>query len=133
MDQHGTEDQTHGRAGRVRDAQTGTGDRPMIHFRRTHPISPGRRSDAVLLVHEWAALWKDAGVDLRVSEVITGTLGRMCGSADFESMGAFEVALAKMLASPKAQVFYEKFQQMERDGTCAYIPNTAHEEFWRDA
>ena len=105
----------------------------MIHFRRTHPISPGRRSDAVLLVHEWAALWKDAGVDLRCSEVITGTLGRMCGSADFESMAAFEAALAKMLASPKAQAFYKKFQQTERDGTCAYIPNTVHEEFWRDA
>ena len=105
----------------------------MIHFRRTHPISPGRRSDAVLLVQEWAALWKDAGVDLRVSEVITGTLGRMCGSADFESMAAFEAALAKMLAPPKAQAFYKKFQQMERDGTCAYSPNTVHEEFWRDA
>ena len=105
----------------------------MIHFRRTHPISPGRRSDAVLLVQEWAALWKDAGVDLRVSEVITGTLGRVCGSADFESMGAFEAARTRMEASPKAQVFYEKFQKMARDGTAALIPNTAHDEFWRDA
>ena len=105
----------------------------MIHFRHTHPISPGRRSDAVHLVHEWAALWKDAGVDLRCSEVITGTLGRMCGSADFESMAAFEAALAKMLASPKAQAFYKKFQQSERDGTSAFISNTEHEEFWRDA
>ena len=105
----------------------------MIHYRRTHPISPGRHADGVLLAHEWAALWKDAGVDLRCSEVITGTLGRMCGSADFESMAAFEAALAKMLASPKAQAFYKKFQQMERDRTCAYIPNTVHEEFWRDA
>ena len=77
----------------------------MIHFRRTHPISPGRRSDAVLLAHEWVALWKDAGVDLRVSEVITGTLGRLCGSADFESMGAFEAARTRMEASPKAQAF----------------------------
>jgi hypothetical protein len=48
-------------------------------------------------------------------------------------MAAFEAALAKMLASPKAQAFYKKFQQTERDGTCAYIPNTVHEEFWRDA
>jgi len=72
-------------------------------------------------------------VELRCSEVITGTLGRICASADFESMAAFEAALAKMLASPKAQAFYKKFQQTERDGTCAYIPNTVHEEFWRDA
>ena len=105
----------------------------MIHFRRTHPISPGRRSDAVLLAHEYVALWKDVGVDMRCSEVITGTLGRLCGSADFESMGAFEAARTRMEASPKAQAFAQKFQKMARDGTHALIPNTAHEEFWRDA
>ena len=105
----------------------------MIHYRRTHPISPGRHADGVLLAHEWAALWKDAGVELRVSEVITGTLGRVCGSADFESMGAFEAARTRMEASPKAQAFYNKFQKKARDGTAALIPNTAHDEFWRDA
>jgi len=105
----------------------------MIHLRRTSQIAPGRRSDAVLLVHEWAALWKDAGVDLRCSEVTTGTLGRMCGSADFESMAAFEAALANMLASPKAHAFSKKFQQSQRDGTSVFISNTEHEEFWRDA
>ena len=104
----------------------------MIHYRRTHPISPGRHADGVLLAHEWAALWKDAGVDLRVSEVITGTLGRLCVSADFESMGALEAARTRMEASPKAQAFAQKFQKMARDGTAALIPNTAHEEIWRD-
>ncbi|MEI8222004.1 MAG: hypothetical protein WCH91_15340 [bacterium] len=105
----------------------------MIHYRRTHPISPGRHSDGVLLAHEWVALWKDVGVDMRCSEVITGTLGRLCVSADFESMGALEAARTRMEASPKAQAFAQKFQKMARDGTAALIPNTAHEEIWRDA
>ena len=133
VDQHETEDQTHGRVGGVRDAQTGVGERPMIHYRRTHPISPGRHTDAIALAKEWAALWKDAGVDLQCSEVITGTLGRACVSADFETMAAFEAARTRMEASPKTQAFNEKFNKEARDGTAAFIPNTEHEEFWRDA
>jgi len=134
VDQHGAEDQTHGRAGGVRDAQTGNGERPMIHYRRTHPMAPGRQADAIALVKDWAAIWKEsAGVDLRISIVMTGTLGVGCASGDFESMGAFEAARGKVQATPKQQALQKNFQQMERDGTCPFIPNTVHEEFWRDA
>ena len=134
MDQHGTEDQTHGRAGGVRDAQTGIGERPMIHFRRTHQISPGRQADAVARAHEWVAIWKEAaGIDIRVSVVTTGTLGRFCYSSDYESMGAREAAEAKAYGSPKGKALWAKMQQEVRDGTSPFVPNTAHEEFWRDA
>ena len=56
----------------------------MIHVRTTHQIAPGRQADIVARAHEWAAIFKEAaGVDLRVSVVTTGTLGRLCTSADF--------------------------------------------------
>ena len=65
----------------------------MIHFRRSVPIAPGRQADAVARVHEWVAIYKKAaGIDIRVSVVTTGTLGRQCWSSDYESMGAREAA-----------------------------------------
>jgi len=134
VDQHGTEDQTHGRAGGVRDAQTGVGDRPMIHFRRTVQIAPGRQADAVARAHEWAAIHKKAtGVDVRVSVVTTGTLGRLCWSADFESMGAHEVIGAKANAHPDWIALGVKQSQEAQHGTQPFVPNTAHDEYWRDA
>ena len=134
MDQHGTEDQTHGRAGGVRDAQTGFGDRPMIHFRRTLQIAPGRQADAVARLHEWAAVWKEAaGVDLRISIVMTGTLGRFCYSSDYESMGAREAAVAKTEAHPDGIALRAKVSQEQRDGTNPFVPGSIHDEFWRDA
>ena len=134
MDQHGTEDQTHGRAGGVRDAQTGTGDRPMIHFRKTLQIAPGRQADAVARAHEYVSIAKAAhGVDVRVSVVTTGTLGRLCYSADWESMGAREAAVAKAEAHPDWIALFAKAQQEYRDGTSPFVPDTAHDEFWRDA
>ena len=134
MDQHGTEGQTHGRAGGVRDAQTGTGDRPMIHVRRTYQIAPGRQADFVARAHEWVAIFKEAAsVDVRVSVVTTGTLGRLCYSADHESMGAYEALWAKAFGSPKGLALSAKQGQESRDGTSMFVPNTAHDEIWRDA
>ena len=134
VDQHGAEDQTHGRAGGVRDAQTGTGDRPMIHLRHTYQIAPGRQADSLARVHEWVAIHKQAtGTDWRISVVTTGTLGRACVSADFESMGVMEAAGAKANAHPDWIALGAKQSQEERDGTAAWVPGTAHQEIWRDA
>ena len=61
----------------------------MIHHRRTVQIAPGRQADAVARLHEWVAIFYEAsGVTMRVSVVTTGTLGRLCRSSDYESMGA---------------------------------------------
>ena len=134
MDQHWTEGQAHGRAGGVRDAQTGTGDRPMIHFRRTLQIAPGRQADAVARAHEWVKTYQDStGIDIRVSVVTTGTLGRLCTSEDYESMGAVEALWAKGFGSLKGLALMAKVNQEVRDGTNPIVPNTAHDEFWRDA
>ena len=106
----------------------------MIHFRRTHQISPGRQADAVARAHEWVAIWKEAaGIDIRVSVVTTGTLGRLCASADFESMGAHEEANAKVNAHPDNIALMAKGHQEGRDGTNPFVPGTAHDEIWRDA
>jgi len=132
VDQHGTEDQTHGRAGGVRDPQTGFGERPMIHFRHTVQIAPGRQAEAVARAHEWMAIYKKAtGVDARISVVTTGTLGQLCLSADYESMGAREADGAKAGAHPDWVALGAKQNQEVRDGTSPLVPNTVHEEYWR--
>ena len=106
----------------------------MIHLRRTSQIAPGRQADAVARGHEWAAIFKEAaGIDIRVSVVTTGTLGRLCVSADFESMGAREAADTKGFGSPKGKALITKSDQEERDGTSPFVPDTWHEEYWRDA
>ena len=105
----------------------------MIHWRHTLQIAPGRQADAVARMHEWAALAKDHGIIVRVSVVTTGTLGRLCASADFESMGAREAAFAKADAHPDWIALWAKVHQEYRDGTAPFVPNTAHEETWRDA
>ena len=106
----------------------------MIHWRRTHLMAPGRQADAVARAHEWVAIFKQAtGIDLRVSVVTTGTLGRLCFSADYESMGAHEAAFAKWLAHPATQALGAKGDQEHRDGTAVWVPGTTHDEFWRDA
>ena len=106
----------------------------MIHFRRSVQIAPGRQADAVARAHEWVAIHiKATGVDVRVSVVTTGTLGRICFSADFESMGAHEVIGAKAGAHPDWIALEAKSRQEERDGTSMYVPGTWHDEYWRDA
>ena len=104
----------------------------MIHVRHTLQIVPGRQADAVARLHEWAAIFKEAAsVDVRVSVVTTGTLGRMCFSEDYESMGAVEALWAKGFGSPKSKARNAKRDQEQRDGTASFVPNTVHDEFWR--
>ena len=106
----------------------------MIHHRRTAQIAPGRQADAVARAHEWVAIWEEAaGIDIRVSVVTTGTLGRQCWSSDYESMGAREAADAKALAHPDRIALDAKGTKETRDGTAPFVPNTAHDEYWRDA
>ena len=106
----------------------------MIHVRTTQPMAPGRQADAVARAHEWVKTYKDStGIDIRVSVVTTGTLGRLCYSVDWESMGAREASDAKWQASPATQALCAKHSQEDRDGIDAFVPNTAHDEYWRDA
>ena len=106
----------------------------MIHFRRTVQIAPGRQADAVARAHTNAALYKEVtGATVRLSVVTTGTLGRLCFSADFESMAAREAAEAKSDADPRMIARMKENNQMSRDGTHPMVPGTWHNEFWRDA
>ena len=106
----------------------------MIHYRRTLQIAPGRQADAVARAHEAVEIYKKAsGVTIRVSVFTTGTLGRLCYSVDWESMGAREASDAKWLAHPDRIALDAKQSQESRDGTAPLVPNTAHVEIWRDA
>ena len=104
----------------------------MIHWRNTLQIAPGRRADAVARLHEWAALAKDHGITIRVSVVTTGTLGRLCFSADYESMGAMEAATRKFGADPRAAALDGKTPTGIRNGDHPFI-EPSHDEIWRDA
>ena len=105
----------------------------MSHFRRTLQIAPGRQADAVARVHEWVAIFKEAaGVTIRVSVVTTGTLGRLCFSADYESMGAMEAATRKFGADPRAAALDGKTPTGIRNGDHPFI-EPSHDEIWRDA
>ena len=74
----------------------------MIHFRRNRTMAPGRQADAVARAHEWLRIYTTTtGIECRASVVATGTLGRLCLSADFEGMGAKEAADAKANAPPE--------------------------------
>ena len=106
----------------------------MIHMRNTLQIAPGRQADAVARAHQFAAIFKQAsGVDMRVSVVTSGTLGRLCLSADYDSMSAREAAVAKSNAHPDWIALTAKQDQEVRDGTDPIVPNTNHIELWRDA
>ena len=106
----------------------------MIHVRATLQIAPGRQADAVARAHEWMAIYKKAsGVDARISVVTNGTLGRLCISSDHEGMGAMEASDAKAEAHPDWKALGAKHGQEHRDGTSMYVPNTRHDEIWRDA
>ena len=97
-------------------------------------MAPGRQADAIARGHEWVAIWKEAdGIDVRVSVVTTGTLGRQCTSVDYESMGAREAAVAKASGNPKAKALMAKQSQQMRDGTNPIDLGSIHKEFWRDA
>ena len=48
-------------------------------------------------------------------------------------MGAREASDAKWLAHPDWIAFDAKGQKQTRDGTNPFVPNTMHDEIWRDA
>ncbi len=48
-------------------------------------------------------------------------------------MGARDEVSEKVVASPKGQALMAKTQAEYHDGTSSWVPNTLHDEFWRDA
>ena len=102
----------------------------MIHYRKTIDIAPGRQGEAVARAHEWADLAKDHAITLRISVVTTGTLGRLCMSADYESMGAMEAATRKFGADPRAVALNGKTPTGIRNGDHPFI-EPSHDEIWR--
>ena len=106
----------------------------MIHYRRTHPMAPGRQADAVAFVKKVAEFHKQVtGIGMRVTVVTTGTLGRLCLSADYESIGAMEATDAKFSESPEFKAMAKLYDQELRDGNSPWVPGAEYEEIWPDA
>ena len=106
----------------------------MIHWRRTHPMAPGRQADAVAFAKKLAEFHKQVtGIGMRVTVVTTGTLGRLCLSSDFETMGAMEATNAKFWESPDFKGMAKQYGQELRDGNSPWVPGAEYEEIWRDA
>ena len=106
----------------------------MIHRRRTHPMAPGRQADAVAFAKKLADLRKQVtGIEMRVTVVTTGTLGRLCLSSDFETMGAMEATNAKFWETPGFKGMAKQYGQELRDGNSPWVPGAEYEEIWRDA
>ena len=105
----------------------------MIHFRRTIQIAPGMQAEAIARSNAFNEAWKDLGVDFRTSVAITGTLGWLCQSADFESMAAYEASWAALRLNPRAVALWTMKSQEVPNGVSMFIEGTHHDEFWRDA
>ena len=105
----------------------------MIHHRQTVQIAPGRQADAIARAREIDKTWTDHGIEQRTTLVLTGTLGRLCWSWEWESMAAREAGVAKVFADPHMIAIMAKASQEARDGTSPFVPNTMHDEYWRDA
>ena len=106
----------------------------MIQYRRTFQISPGRQSDAIDFGREFTSAYQQVtGVHVRLTVVTTGSLGRICHSADYDSMSAWEAAETRMWADPKGVELSRRFRLHQGDGTSPFVPGTMHDEFWRDA
>ena len=106
----------------------------MIHWRRTIQIAPRRQADAIASAHEQSDPVKViSGAGQRVWVVISGTLGRLCISHAFESMAALEASVAKVDADPRWIAMRSRIHQQQREGVAVFVPNTHHDEFWRDA
>ena len=105
----------------------------MIHHQQTGQIAPGRQADAIARAREYEACWKSHGIEQRTTLVLTGTLGRLCWSWEWESMAAREAGRGKVFADPHMIAIMAKAMQEYRDGTSPFVPGTMHDEYWRDA
>ena len=97
-------------------------------------MAPGRQADAVAFVKKVAEFHKQVtGIGMRVTVVTTGTLGRLCLSSDFETMGAMEATNAKFWETPGFKGMAKQYEQELRDGNSPWVPGAEYEEIWRDA
>jgi hypothetical protein len=105
----------------------------MIHRRMTVQIAPGRQADMLGRIKEFEQIWQEHGVTMRIQLVTTGSLGRICFSADFDSMAHWEAIIATIDADPRVKALDAKGTAEILRGELFFVPGTWHVEFWRDA
>jgi hypothetical protein len=97
----------------------------MISTYRSAVILPGKFASAVTFAKQIAAYVKDAiGVDVGVAMPYGGNPMRIGWSSRYENLGAYEAAMAKLLADPK-------YMEMTAKGSENFIAGSVHDEIWR--
>ena len=97
----------------------------MIHFYRAAAIAPGKLASAVGFAKEIAAYLKDKhGVTVEVAMPIGGNPNRIGWASTYESLGAYEGAMSKMLADTS-------YMELVRKGSENFIGGSVRDQLWR--
>ena len=97
----------------------------MITFHRSATYLPGKLPGAVTFAKQVAAHAKDVtGIAVSVSMPVGGNPMRIGWAASYDSLGAMEAAMSKLLADPAYLELISKAGEI-------FIPGTTHDEIWR--
>jgi hypothetical protein len=97
----------------------------MITFHRSSIFLPGKLPNALAFAKQVAAHAKDVtGIAVSVSLPVGGNPMRIGWTSSYDSLGAMEAAMGKLLADPKY------LELISRAGE-SFMAGTAHDEIWR--
>ena len=97
----------------------------MIHFYRAAAIGPGKVMSAMAFAKDVSAYLKEKhGLDVRVAAPIGGNPNRVGWATTYESLGALETAMGKMMMDPS-------YMELVRNGAENFIAGSVRDEIWR--
>jgi hypothetical protein len=97
----------------------------MIAFYRSAGIAAGKFLGAMAFAKEVAAYIKaTTGTEVSVALPIGGNPMRIGWASRYESLGAYEASMGKLMADPK-------YQEMVARAAEFFLPGSVHDEIWR--
>lgn len=97
----------------------------MITLHRSASILPGKLTNAVAFAKEVAAHAKSVtGVEVSVGMPVGGNPMRIGWAARYDSLGAYEAAMGKLMADPK-------YLDMVAKAGESFMAGSTHDEIWR--
>lgn len=97
----------------------------MIHFYRGAAIAPGKIASALGFAKEISAYLKAKhGLNVEVSMPIGGNPNRIGWATTYDSLGAMESAMAKMMAD-------SSYMEIVRKGAENFIAGSVRDQIWR--
>jgi len=99
----------------------------MIAFSREACIAPGKTALALGFAHEISAYMKDAyGVSLEVLTPVGGNPARVCWSAQYKDLAAFDAVMSKLTGD-------QKYWAIVAKATDNFIAGSMQDQIWRTA